>query len=106
MKTWQWVGVVWAAIVILVAVIRIAMAWVHELRKQAKQHELCEEHRCDYFTEYLEKGPPDLTHSQFHQAQQSLSYWEKAYEAWEEMGGSVPFHTSRMVQLFRMQTRA
>ena len=97
-----WFGVAIFAAALLIRFFSAMRAVERERRKQAK---LCAASQCEYFTEYLQKGPATLDHRQYHYAADSLAHWRRSEQAYHEIGGVSPFHVSRQVELYRYQVR-
>ena len=108
MTTWQWVGLVCMAIIVLLIVVRMAQASVREFARQLEQKKMCDDHCCNYYREYLQKGPADISHSQYHEAVNSFHYWkerEGRYAFEEDRYCGVPWYTTKMVEVYRRQAR-
>jgi len=99
--------VVILGVVLLCLVIQAIRISAREFANRVKQWQLCESHRCVYYTDYLKKGPADLSHSQYHEAVNAHKYWTDSMDEWEgyQGRGGVPTYTARMIQLYRIQAR-
>ena len=42
---------------------------IENLNPERHMSQTCQHHKCHYFTEYLAKGPADLTHEGYHAAE-------------------------------------
>ena len=100
-----WGIAIWIGIILAYLVIRTARTWVKEFARQIQQQKMCEDRRCAYYQDYLQKGPALLTHSQYHEAVNSFEYWATTAQRCEDDDISAPSYTDKMLNLYRMQAR-
>ena len=93
-----------AALFVFLAARAVQMA-MRDFVKQLEEKRACEERRCGYYWAYLKKGPPDLSHSQYHEAVNSFNYWKTTLERCEDDDISAPFFSNKMFELYRTQAR-
>ena len=97
----------WCFLFAVCALIAICMAhaWIRAAIDHRKRLQLCKARQCEYFTDYLQKGPADLPHSAYHAAIDALDYWENRRGLLQEWGRGGSQYIARMCELYRRQAR-
>lgn len=96
----------WLLLVLCLAgIARMLQVWIRTARDHQNALKLCESRECLYFTDYLQKGPADLSHAQYHSALQSLEFWENRSHDYIEEFGRDSAYSGRMAKLYRRQAR-
>jgi hypothetical protein len=89
-------------------VFAVFSALLKQRAKDKAQWQICSARKCEYFTDYLAKGPAFLSHSQYHEAANGLAYWSDDSADWKAQrmaARGVDAHAEKMRQLYAHQVR-
>lgn len=97
------------ALVIFAAIVAFLFrAMLKQQRKDRAQYQICAARQCEYFTDYLMKGPAFLSHSQYHEAANGLAYWSDDSADWKAQRTAtrgVDAHAEKMRRVYAHQVR-
>lgn len=88
----------------ITALFYMASVLLRAARDNRKRLEACEDRECEYFTDYLQKGPADLSHSQYHAAANTWAFWYDRQYLLAAKGGSSE-RVDKMCALYGQQAR-